>query len=476
MKMTRYWKLALALATSAMVAGSALAQAPAATDTPTAAVVAAPAVAATNAPAATPPTAKDVNSGDNAWVLISTALVLLMTIPALAFFYGGLVRRKNVLSVLMQCFILACVISLQWVLFGYSLSFGPDLKGFIGSLDWFGLKNVSMDTPHWDAALATSYAGTIPHQSFMIFQMMFAVITPALIIGAFAERMKFAAFLTFAILWTTLVYDPVAHWVWGKGGFLGAMGALDFAGGTVVHINAGIAALVTALVLGKRIGYPDRMSPPHNLPFAVLGAGLLWVGWFGFNAGSALSAGGLATGAFVVTHVATAAAGLTWAVMDWFFNKRPTMLGVISGAVAGLVAITPAAGFVTAMGAIGIGVGAGILPWIFVSIIKPKLGYDDTLDAFGVHGVGGTWGAIATGLWATKAVNSAGADGLFYGNPAQFLIQLKAVGITLVYSLVVSFVLLKIVDFVMGLRAEPQAEKIGLDLSDHRETGYTVLD
>jgi Amt family ammonium transporter len=310
----------------------------------------------------------------------------------------------------------------------------------------------------------------------MIFQMMFAVITPGLIIGSFAERMKFSAFLVFAILWTTIVYDPVAHWVWGKNGFLGLMGALDFAGGTVVHINAGIAGLVTALVLGKRIGYPDRMSPPHNLPFAVLGAALLWVGWFGFNAGSALGAGGLATSAFVVTHVATAAAGLTWALMDWCFNKRPTLLGVISGAVGGLVAITPASGFVTPLGAIAIGIGAGILPWIFVTIIKPKLGYDDALDAFGVHGVGGTWGAIATGLWATKAVNSAGADGLFYGNPAQLLIQLKAVGITIVYSLVVSFVLLKLVDLVMGLRAEPQAEKIGLDLTDHRETAYTVLD
>ena len=482
MKMTRFWKLALAVAMTTVVVGSAWAQTPAATPTnaPDAAVVAAPAVPATNAPAATPPpvppTAKDVNTGDNAWVLISSALVLLMTIPALAFFYGGLVRRKNVLSVLMQCFILACVISIQWVLFGYSLSFGPDIKHFIGDFSWFGLNGVSIDTPHWDPVTGSSYAGTIPHQSFMIFQMMFAVITPALIIGAFAERMKFSAFLVFALLWTTIVYDPVAHWVWGKGGFLGAMGALDFAGGTVVHINAGIAALVAALVLGKRIGYPDRMSPPHNLPFAVLGAGLLWVGWFGFNAGSALGAGGLATSAFVVTHVATAAAGLTWALMDWFFNKRPTVLGVISGAVAGLVAITPASGFVTVMGAIAIGVGAGVLPWIFVSIIKPKLGYDDTLDAFGVHGVGGTWGAIATGLWATKAVNGAGADGLFYGNPAQLLIQLKAVGITIVYSLVVTYILLKVVDLVMGLRAEPQAEKFGLDLTDHRETAYTVLD
>ena len=376
----------------------------------------------------------------------------------------------------MQCFILACVISLQWVLFGYSLAFGPDIKHLIGDLSWIGLKGVSIDTPHWDVGTASSYAGTIPHQSFMVFQMMFAVITPALILGSFAERMKFSAFLVFAVLWATIVYDPVAHWVWGKNGFLGNMGALDFAGGTVVHINAGIAGLATALVLGKRIGYPDRMSPPHNLPFAVLGAALLWVGWFGFNSGSALGAGGLATSAFVVTHVATATAGLTWAIMDWIFNKRPTLLGVISGAVAGLVAITPASGFVNVMGAIGIGMGAGILPWIFVSLIKPKLGYDDALDAFGVHCVGGVWGALATGLWATKAINSAGNDGLFYGNPAQLLIQAKAVLITLAYSLVVSFVLLKLVDLVIGLRPDAQSEKIGLDLTDHRETAYTTLD
>ena len=439
---------------------------------------AATATAATPAVAAAPvaPTAAAVNSGDTSWVLTSTALVLLMTIPGLAFFYGGLVRRKNVLSILMQCFMLMCLISLQWVIFGYSLSFGPDVKGLIGNLSWAGLKNVSFDTPHWDVATASSYAGTIPHQAFMIFQMMFAVITPALILGAFAERMKFAGFCVFSLLWATLVYDPVAHWVWGKGGLVGKMGALDFAGGTVVHINAGIAALAAALVLGKRVGYPQKMSPPHNLPFAVLGAGLLWFGWFGFNAGSALGAGGLAVSAFVVTHVATAAAGLTWAVMDWVFNKRPTVLGIISGAVAGLVAITPASGFVNVMGAIGIGVGAGILPWIFVTVVKPKLGYDDTLDAFGVHGVGGFWGAIATGLWATKTINPAGADGLFYGNPGQFLIQLKASLITVVYAFVVTFILLKIVDAVLGLKASEQEERIGLDLTQHREAGYTMLD
>ena len=426
--------------------------------------------------AAAAPTAASVVSGDTAWVLVCTALVMLMTIPGLAFFYGGLVRRKNVLSVLMQCFMIMCLISVQWVLFGYSLSFGPDIKGLIGNLSWAGLKGVSMDVPHWDPVTASSYAGTIPHQVFMIFQMMFAVITPGLILGAFAERMKFPAFCVFALLWATLVYDPVAHWVWGKGGFLGKMGALDFAGGTVVHINAGIAGLAAALFLGRRMGYPDRISPPHNLPFAVLGAALLWFGWFGFNAGSALSASGLAANAFVVTHVAAAMAGLTWAAMDWVFNRRPTVLGIISGAVAGLVAITPASGFVNVMGALGIGIGAGMLPWIFVSLVKPKLGYDDSLDAFGVHGVGGLWGALATGLWATRTVNPAGADGWFYGNPGLFLIQLKACAVTMVYAFAVTWILLKLVDRVMGLKANEHEERVGLDLTQHREAAYTILD
>jgi Amt family ammonium transporter len=402
-------------------------------------------------------------------MLISTALVLLMSIPGLALFYGGLVRRKNVLSVLMQCFFLVCLITVQWVVFGYSISFGPDIKGFIGSLDWCMLNGVGAE-PNAD------YAGTIPHSVFMLFQMMFAIITPALIIGAFAERMKFAAFVVFSLLWSTIVYDPVAHWVWGVGGFLRTMGALDFAGGTVVHINAGIAALVAALVLGRRLGFPKKMSPPHNLPFAVMGAGLLWFGWFGFNAGSALGANGLAGSAFLATHVATAAAGLAWAIMDLMINRHITMLGVISGAVAGLVAITPAAGFVTPAGAIAIGAGAGVICYFFVTVVKPRLGYDDALDAFGVHGVGGIWGALATGLFATTAVNSAGANGLFYGNPVLLWIQLKAVLITIVYSGVLSFVLLKIVDKIIGLRAGEQAERIGLDLIDHRETGYTVLD
>jgi Amt family ammonium transporter len=408
------------------------------------------------------------NAGDTAWVLVSAALVMLMT-PGLAFFYGGLVRRKNILSILMQCMIVLCLISVQWVICGYSLSFGPDVKGLIGNLNWAFLNGVGQ-TPNAD------YASGIPHQVFMMFQMMFAVITPALILGAFAERMKFGAFCLFMLLWSTLVYDPVAHWVWGVGGFLRNMGALDFAGGTVVHINAGIAALVCALVLGKRVGYPNAISPPHNLPFAVLGAGLLWFGWFGFNAGSALSANGLAGSAFMVTHVAAATAGLTWAVLDRIFNARSTVLGVITGVVGGLVAITPAAGFVSVAGALGIGVGVSLICYLFVAVVKVKFGYDDSLDAFGVHGIGGIWGALATGLWATKSVNSAGADGLFYGNPGLFLIQIKAVLVTVVYSLVVTFVIVKLIDMVMGLRVTEQDERIGLDLTQHREAGYTMLD
>lgn len=409
-----------------------------------------------------------IDTGDTAWVLVSAALVLLMT-PGLAFFYGGLVRKKNVLSVLMQCFMLMCLITLQWVVFGYSLSFGPDVKGLIGNLSWAGLKGVGLE-PYAD------YSATIPHQAFMIFQAMFAIITPGLILGAFAERMKFAAFCVFSLLWATLVYNPVCHWVWAIGGFIRMSGALDFAGGTVVHINAGVAALAAALVLGKRQGYPGQISPPHNLPFAVLGAGLLWFGWFGFNAGSALGANGLAANAFVATHVATCAAGLTWALLDWKFNSHPTMLGMITGAVAGLVAITPAAGFVGAIDAIWIGIGVSLICYFFVTVVKVKLGYDDSLDAFGVHGIGGMWGAIATGLWASKSVNSAGADGFFYGNPAQLFIQIKAVLITAIYSFVVSFILLKIVNAVFNLRSSKEDERIGLDLTEHREAAYTILD
>jgi len=409
-----------------------------------------------------------VDTGDTSWLLISSALVMLMT-PALAFFYGGLVRRKNMLSVLMQCLMILCLISLQWVAFGYSLSFGPDKGSLIGGLGWAFLRSVGME-PNAD------YAATVPHQVFMMFQMMFAVITPALIIGAFAERMKFSALCVFTLLWATLVYDPVAHWVWGVGGFMRQWGALDFAGGTVVHINAGMTALAAALVLGRRQGYPDGISPPHNLPFAVLGAGLLWFGWFGFNAGSALGSGGLAGSAFVATHIAGATAGATWALFDWCKHKKPTTLGMITGMIGGLAAVTPAAGFVTPMGAICIGIGAGVIPWLSVTYIKTLLGYDDTLDAFGVHGVGGIWGVIATGIFATKAVNPAGADGLLHGNPVLLWIQVKAVAVTIVYSFVMGVVLLKLVDAFLKLRVGEHEERVGLDLTLHREAAYTVID
>lgn len=413
-------------------------------------------------------TLNPIDSGDTAWILLSSALVLLMT-PGLAFFYGGLVRRKNMLSVLVQCFMTMCLITVQWVLIGYTLSFGPDVKGLIGDLSWVGLRGVGL-APNPD------YAATIPHQAFMVFQMMFAIITPALILGAFAERMKFLAFCVFTVLWATLAYNPVCHWVWAVGGWLREAGALDFAGGTVVHVNAGVAALVAALVIGKRVGYPDHMSPPHSLPLAVLGAGLLWFGWFGFNAGSALGSGALATNAFVMTHIAAAMAGLTWALLDWKINNHTTGLGMITGVVAGLVAITPAAGYVDPFGALAIGVSVSLICFFFVTWVKVKFGYDDTLDAFGVHGIGGIWGSIATGLFATKSVNAAGADGLFYGNPMQLWIQIKVTVITAVYSLVVTFVLLKLVDLVIGLRVTQQEERIGLDLTQHRESSYTLVD
>ncbi len=408
-----------------------------------------------------------MNSGDTAWVLISSALVLLMT-PGLAFFYGGMVRRKNVLSVLMQCFIIMCVLSIWWVLFGYSLSFAPS-RGFWGGLKWLGLNGVGLE-PYAD------YAGTIPHQAFMIFQAMFAVITPALIIGAFAERMKFSAFLIFTLLWSTLVYAPLCHWVWGMGGWLRNMGALDFAGGTVVHINAGIAALVTAIVLGKRSNLEKNVPTPHNMPFVVLGTALLWFGWFGFNAGSALAANGLAVNAFVVTNTCAASAGLSWALIEWIRNGKPTIFGVCSGAVAGLVAITPAAGFVGVLPAIIIGLLVSVFCFVAVTIIKPLFGYDDSLDAFGVHCIGGIWGALATGLFASKLVNSAGANGLFFGNPKQLLIQLIAVGATIVYTGVVTFVIYKLVDIFIGVRVDERSEAMGLDLTQHRERAYTVIE
>jgi Amt family ammonium transporter len=421
----------------------------------------------TSEPASTAVSAPTSNSGDTAWVLISSALVMLMT-PGLAFFYGGLVRRKNVLGVLMQCFIILSALSIQWVLFGYSLAFSPGNQ-FIGSLKWFGLAGVGLE-PYAD------YSATIPHQAFMIFQSMFAVITPALIIGAFAERMKFSAFLIFSLLWATLVYDPIAHWVWGVGGWLRELGALDFAGGTVVHINAGIAALVTAIFIGKRNGYIKQPTPPHNLPFSVLGAALLWFGWFGFNAGSALGANGLAVNAFVVTNTAAAAAALSWAFLDWKFNGNPTILGTITGAVAGLVAITPASGYVNIVGAIVIGMLVSVFCFIAVGFLKHRFAYDDSLDAFGVHGIGGIWGALATGLFATKMVNAAGADGWFYGNAKQFFIQLIATGVTIVYAFVVTWVIYKIVDLVIGVRVAEQDEAMGIDLTQHNERAYTMLE
>jgi Amt family ammonium transporter len=408
-----------------------------------------------------------IDTGDTAWVLISTALVMIMT-PGLAFFYGGLVRRKNYLNVLMQCFIALAALSIQWVVFGYSLSFAPG-NGFMGGLQWFGLRGVGLE-PY------TAYSPTIPHQAFMIFQAMFAVITPALIIGAFAERMKFSAYLIFILLWATFVYDPIAHWVWGEGGWLRNMGVLDFAGGTVVHINAGIAALATALVIGKRTCYDKYTTAPHNLPFSVLGAALLWFGWFGFNAGSALAANGIAVNAFVVTNTAGAVAALTWALIDWKLNGNPTMLGTISGAVAGLAAITPAAGFVGIGAALIIGIVASILCFIAVSFVKHMFHYDDSLDAFGVHGISGLWGILATGLFASKIINPAGADGLLAGNGKQFFVQLIAAATTAAYAFIGTFIIYKLIDVIIGVRATEEQEAIGLDLTEHNERAYTMLE
>lgn len=410
-----------------------------------------------------------INSGDTAWILTSSALVLLMTIPGLAFFYGGLVRRKNVLSILMQCFIIVCVVSLQWMLFGYSLAFGPDFHGVIGKLNWMGLAGVG-GAPNPD------YAGGIPHYAFMIFQAMFAIITPALIIGAYAERVRFSAFLLFTLLWTTFVYDPLAHWVWGAGGWMKSLGALDFAGGIVVHVSSGISALVLALLLGKRIGYNHKPIRPHNLPFTVLGAALLWFGWFGFNAGSALAADGLAANAFVTTHIATAAAGLMWALVEWWHNGSPTILGAATGAVAGLVAVTPACGFVNPMNAMFIGMIVAVVCYIAVAILKGKLGYDDSLDAFGVHGVGGAVGTIATGLFAEKAVNAAGADGLFFGNAHQLGVQALSLIVTIGFAALMTFIIFKFVDALIGMRVEEHNEIVGLDLTQQSEAAYTVIE
>jgi ammonium transporter, Amt family len=408
-----------------------------------------------------------VNTGDTAFVLLSAGLVMLMT-PGLAFFYGGMVRRKNVLGVLMQCFAALCVLTLQWIFIGYSLSFAPG-NGFWGGLQWFGLKGVGFE-PY------AAYAPTIPHQAFMIYQAMFAIITPALIIGAFAERMKFSSFLVFILLWATFVYNPICHWVWGVGGWLKNLGVLDFAGGTVVHINAGIAALVTALIIGKRKSYHHHSVPPHNIPLVILGTGLLWFGWFGFNAGSALSANNLAVNAFVVTQIAAAAGGLSWGAIEWLMNGKPTIFGTASGAVAGLATITPAAGFVGPMPAVVIGLLASVFCYTAVAFIKPKLGYDDSLDAFGVHCVGGITGSLAIGLFASKAINPAGANGLMFGSSHQLFAQAIGVLVTVAYSFIATFVIYKFVDMLMGVRVSEKEELIGLDLAQHREGAYTILE
>ena len=419
-----------------------------------------PAVAAA-APAAAP----KVDAGDTAWLLTSSALVMLMT-PGLALFYAGMVRRKNVLGTIMHSFIALGVVTLQWVLFGYSLAFGPDIGHVIGSLAWVGLNGVGLE-PNAD------YAATVPHQAFMIFQMMFAVITPALITGTFAERFKFSTYLVFLVVWSTLVYDPLAHWVWGVGGWIREMGALDFAGGLVVHISSGVAALAAALVVGKRRGYGADLMAPHNLTMTVVGAALLWFGWFGFNGGSAVASGSLATSAFVVTHIATAAATLSWMFAEWVHRAKPTVLGAASGAVAGLVAITPGSGFVGPMPAVIIGLVAGALCYLAVSL-KSKLGYDDSLDVVGVHGVGGTWGAIATGLFASKLINEAGNNGLFFGNAGQIGIQALSVIAAWAYSFILTFIILKVLDATMGLRVSEEDESTGLDLALHGESGYSL--
>ena len=416
-----------------------------------------------------------IDSGDTTWILISAALVMLMT-PGVGFFYGGLVRNKNASATIMQSFSILAVVSVVWVLWGYTLAFGPDVGGLFGNLTWFGLRNVGLEPG--------PYADTIPHQAFMVFQLMFAVITPALIIGAFAERAKFSTLMVFTVIWVTIVYSPVAHWVWGQGGWLQDLwggAAFDFAGGTVVHINAGVAALAAALIFGRRLGYGKEPMAPHNVTMVVLGAVLLWFGWFGFNAGSALAANGIAVNAFVVTHIATASAALTWVGLSWYFLGKPSIVGAATGAVAGLVAITPAAGFIgqwpgtdgylDAFPAILIGLGAGLLTYFAVQL-RIKLRLDDSLDVWGVHGVGGTWGAFATGIFAVAAVG--GGAGLIDDNAGQLARQLTGISAVWVYSFVVTAAILLLLDRVMGLRVTEEEERLGLDASQHGERGYVL--
>ncbi|MBI1388971.1 MAG: ammonium transporter [bacterium] len=417
------------------------------------------AVCALAAPAFAQEAAAEIDPGDTAWLLVSTAFVIMMTAPGLALFYGGLVSHRNVLSTLMHSFFALCLISIQWVLWGYSLSFGSDIGGLIGGGGYLGFMGVGMDAN-----------GTIPHLLFAMFQCTFAVITFALISGAIAERMNFAAYAVFMLLWTTIVYDPLCHWVWG-GGWLGAYGALDFAGGTVVHISSGVSALVACMILGPRIGFPESIKPPHSIVLTLIGAALLWVGWFGFNAGSALAANGTAALAFATTHTAAAMAGLTWALIEWAVNGKPTLLGCATGAVAGLVGITPAAGFVEVLPSIVIGAGAAIVSFIGVNVLKTKFGYDDSLDVFGVHGLSGTWGAMATGVFATV-----GAEGLIAGNPQQVWIQFVGVVAGAAWAGIGSFIILKVMSLFMNLRVSELDEVSGLDLSVHGEVAYNYTE
>lgn len=405
--------------------------------------------------------ANPISAGDTAWILTSTALVLLMT-PGLAFFYGGMVRKKNILSTLNLSFIMMGVISVQWVLYGYTLAFGKNVAGLFGNLSYLGFSGVT--------GAPGPYSANIPHLAFAAFQMMFAVITPALITGAFVERIRFKTFLVFAVLWATIVYDPLCHWVWGDGGWLGALGALDFAGGTVVHIAAGFSALAFALAIGPRKGFPKAPMEPHNIPYTVLGAGLLWFGWFGFNAGSALAADGLAAYAFVNTNTAAAAAAVSWMLVSWADAGKPSVLGIATGAVVGLVGITPAAGFVTPLGAIVIGAVAAPISYYAIRF-RQKRNLDESLDVWACHGMAGTWGALATGLFAAPEVNK--AAGLFYGNPGQLGIQALSVVVTICFVFLATYALAKILAGVMGLRVETLAEEVGLDLSEHGERAYS---
>ncbi|MBK1812985.1 ammonium transporter [Clostridium sp. YIM B02505] len=403
-----------------------------------------------------------VNGADTTFVIFATALVMLMT-PGLALFYGGMVRRKNVLSTTMHSYAAVAIVSIQWILIGYTLCFGTDIGGILGGFNFWGLNGVTF-APNAD------YAATIPHQAFMLFQLMFAIITPALISGAVAERVKFLSFAVFILLWSTFVYDPVAHWVWGVGGWIRNLGALDFAGGNVVHISSGVSALVFAIVLGKR----KRLETitPHNIPMTVLGAGVLWFGWFGFNAGSALAINDVALNAFITTNTSAAMSAISWGLCEYIHRKKVTSLGIASGAVAGLVAITPGAGFVTPISALAIGLLGGAICFYAVTVLKKKFGYDDALDAFGCHGIGGIWGGIATGIFASKAVNSAGADGLIYGNINLLGAQLVAILATVAYSAIITFIILKVMNAVSALRVKDEDEQAGLDVSQHGEDAY----